>query len=83
MKHRLLALIATLALLLTGCTTTAAEPVVDTASSQSGPDLSVPSWKTGTGWLSRYIISLQNGTPLECVIYTGGGLDCNWGGGGQ
>lgn len=81
MKHRLLALIATMALLLTACTTTTDTPEPEPASapqSTSTPDMSVPSWKVGDGWVSRYILAQRDGMPLECVVYTGGGIDCNW-----
>lgn len=79
--RRLLPVLAAL-LLLTGCTAETT-PAPEPQSADSTPDMSVPSWKVGDGYLSRYIISQQNGTSLECVIYTGGGVDCNWGGGAQ
>lgn len=80
MRRRLLSVLATL-LLLTGCAT---QPDTTPApQSADMPDMSVPSWKVQDGYLSRYIISQQSGQPLECVIYTGGGVDCNWQGGNQ
>ncbi|MSS84983.1 hypothetical protein FYJ24_09445 [Actinomycetaceae bacterium WB03_NA08] len=78
MKHRLLALLAT-CLLLTGCTTTTEMPEPASApQSTSTPDMSVPSWKVGDGWVSRYILAQRDGRPLECVVYTQGGITCNW-----
>lgn len=81
MRRHLLSVLAAL-LLLTGCTTTEPTPSPEPQSADM-PDMSVPSWKVQDGYLSRYIISQQSGALLECVIYTGGGLDCNWQGGGQ
>ncbi|MSS84506.1 hypothetical protein FYJ24_06955 [Actinomycetaceae bacterium WB03_NA08] len=82
MRRRLLSVLAA-CLLLTGCATQAETTPAPAQSTDSTPDMSVPSWRVQDGYLSRYIISQQSGQPLECVIYTGGGLDCNWQGGAQ
>lgn len=83
MKHRLLALIATMALLLTACTTKPASKTVDP---QGSPDTTIPTWRVGDeGELKRVIIQKRGGDPLECVVYVdhgyrepAGGLSCNW-----